>query len=129
MTQPYLWKLDNNANIEVYAQIGDTTYNIYQSYLLIEEVEKYGVELGRDRITDPTLATTVLTTNQYVNFNINNVDYGKMQNSYLSLTPGIKVKYDPATVISQSTDLATKQYVDQSVLNSVTAITDLGQMF
>ncbi len=57
MTQPYLWKLDNNANIEVYAQIGETTYSIYESYLLIEEVEKFGVELGRDRITDPTLVS------------------------------------------------------------------------
>ena len=129
MTQPYLWKLDNNANIEVYAQIGETTYNIYESYLLIEEVEKYGVELGRDRITDPTIATTVITTNQYVGFNVNNADYGRMESSYLSLNPGIKVKYDPATSISQGTDLATKQYVDQSVLNSVTSITDLGQMF
>ena len=54
------------------------------------------------------------------------VDYGKMQKSYLSLTPGIKVKYDPSTSISQATDLTTKQYVDQSVLNSVTTITDLG---
>ena len=30
---------------------------------MIEEVEKYGVELGRDRITDPTLSSIVLATN------------------------------------------------------------------
>ena len=30
---------------------------------MIEEVEKYGVELGRDKITDPTLASVLLITN------------------------------------------------------------------
>ena len=50
---------------------------------MIEEVEKYGVELGRDRITDPTLATTLLATNQYIDFNVNNVDLAKFQNNFL----------------------------------------------
>jgi|LauGreDrversion2_5_1035112.scaffolds.fasta_scaffold166500_1 hypothetical protein len=58
---------------------------------MIEEVEKYGVELGRDRITDPTLASNVHVTNQYLDFNINNVDYGKMENNLLSLANGIKI--------------------------------------
>ena len=30
---------------------------------MIEEVEKYGIELGRDRITDPALNTIVKVTN------------------------------------------------------------------
>ena len=64
---------------------------------MIEEVEKYGIELGRDRITDPTLASTLLINNQYLDFNINNVGYGKMQNGLLSLNAGIKVQYDPDT--------------------------------
>ena len=51
---------------------------------MIEEVEKYGVELGRDRITDPTLSTLVLTTNQYVNFNIANTDYARMEANLLT---------------------------------------------
>ena len=45
---------------------------------MIEEVEKYGVELGRDRITDPTLSSVILATNNYLNFNINGTEYGKM---------------------------------------------------
>jgi hypothetical protein len=59
MTQPYLWNMVSSANIEVYALIGDTDCELYESYLLIEEVEKVGVDLGRDRLTDPTLNSIV----------------------------------------------------------------------
>jgi len=58
---------------------------------MIEEVEKYGIELGRDKITDPTLSSTLRITNQYLDFNIDNSEYGRMQNDLLSLNSGIKV--------------------------------------
>jgi hypothetical protein len=47
--------MNEPATIEVYAEIGDVECSIYQSHLVIEEVEKYGIELGRDKITDPAL--------------------------------------------------------------------------
>ena len=49
-----------------------------------------------------------------------------MENNYLTLNSGIKVKYNASTTVNQQTDLATKEYVDNSVLNSVISITDLG---
>lgn len=52
---PYIWKFLTAKNIEVYAEIGNTSYNIYESYLLIDEVEPYGLSIGKDRITDSTL--------------------------------------------------------------------------
>lgn len=96
---------------------------------MIEEVEKYGIELGRDKITDPTLSSTLRITNQYLDFNIDNSEYGRMQNDLLSLNSGIKVQYDPATFITDNRDLVTKKYVDERVSNSLISVTDLGQMF
>ena len=63
LAQPYIWNLQDSATIEVYAEINEVQCNIHQSYFMIEEVEKYGVELGRDRITDPTLSSVVKATN------------------------------------------------------------------
>ena len=96
---------------------------------MIEEVEKFGVELGRDRITDPTLSSVVQVTNQYLDFNIDGTPYGKMQNGNLTLAPGIKAKYDSSSIITDNYDLTTKLYVDSAVNNSFKSITDLGQMF
>ena len=124
-----MWKLENSANIEVYAEIGNVAYNIYESYVTIEEVEKYGVELGRDRITDATVSTTVTASNQYVSFNIANTNYARMENNLMTFDPTIKLRYDPSTTITNEFDVTTKKYVDTAVDNSTISITDLGQLF
>lgn len=126
MTQPYLWNMTQNVNIELYANIGDVDCVLYESYLLIEEVERIGVDVGRDRLTDPTLNSIVQLTNQYLDYNINNTPYARMENNAMTFAPSIKVFQNLATPITALNQLTTKQYVDNAVDNSTISITNLG---
>lgn len=56
----------------MFVDSGNVSYGVYKAYFMVEEFEKQQFLIGRDRITDQTNVTKVQTSDQYVDFRVNN---------------------------------------------------------
>jgi hypothetical protein len=74
MSLPYIWKFNSATDLEVYVECSQTSFGIYNAYIMIEEFQNYELATGLDRITDPGAFSKLQITSNTLDFNINGND-------------------------------------------------------
>lgn len=78
---------------------GGNSVGVYKSYFTIEDLEKVDVVLGKDRITDQTLASSLIATNVAISAKVGNSDVLTINDNGIDLESGKTIRYNANTLL------------------------------